>query len=54
MNEDIAIHWFRQDLRICDNPSINYLESKYNKIIGIFIHDELNCDRNYGLASKNW
>ena len=25
MKKKIAIHWFRFDLRVCDNPSLNYL-----------------------------
>ena len=36
MKDEIALHWFRQDLRLSDNPSLNYLFSKYNKIICVF------------------
>ena len=30
MKNKVAIHWFRQDLRIKDNPSLNYLSEKYD------------------------
>ena len=26
MNDEIFIHWFRQDLRISDNPSLNFYQ----------------------------
>ncbi len=54
MREKIAIHWFRQDLRIQDNPALNYLSFKHKKIIGIFILDEVNCQTKLGSASKVW
>ncbi len=54
MKDGIGIHWFRQDLRISDNPSLNYLSKKYKKIVPVFILDEVNCDRKLGSASKIW
>ena len=54
MKDEIALHWFRQDLRLSDNPSLNYLFSKYNKIICVFILDEINCNKKLGSASKTW
>ena len=45
MNNEFSIHWFRQDLRINDNPSLNYLSTNGDNIICIFIYDEINCDR---------
>lgn len=39
MQEEIAIHWFRIDLRIDDNPALYYaLKSNY-KVLPIFIFD---------------
>ena len=55
MSKDkIGIHWFRQDLRINDNPSLNYLSKKYKKILAVFILDEINSNRKLGSASKIW
>ena len=54
MENEFLIHWFRQDLRISDNPSLNYLSTKNKKIICIFILDEVNCERQLGSASKLW
>ncbi len=54
MNDEIAIHWFRQDLRVSDNPSLNYLSEKYENIVAIYILDEVNCERKMGAASKTW
>ena len=30
MIEEISIHWFRQDLRLSDNPSLNFLSENQN------------------------
>ena len=54
MDNEFSVHWFRQDLRLSDNPSLNYLSTKHKNIIGIFIFDEVNCDRKLGSASKIW
>ena len=35
MKKKIAIHWFRYDLRILDNPSLNYLSDNYDNILGV-------------------
>ena len=35
----IGVHIFRRDLRVEDNPSLNMLSKKVDKIIGIFIID---------------
>ena len=32
MKQKISIHWFKQDLRLRDNPSINYLSDRNNEI----------------------
>lgn len=51
---DTVIHWFRQDLRLKDNPSLSYA-AKGKKILPIYILDEKNsCDYKMGEASKWW
>ena len=54
MKKKVSIHWFRQDLRIQDNPSLNYLSKNYDNVICVYILDEINCDRIIGSASKIW
>ena len=54
MKKKIAIHWFRFDLRISDNPSLNYLSKSYENIVGIYILDNINSDPKLGSASKVW
>ncbi len=54
MKKKVAIHWFRHDLRIKDNPSLNYLSKNHDNILGIFIFDEINSDPKLGSASKVW
>ena len=54
MKKKIAIHWFRYDLRIFDNPSLNYLSNKYENIVGVYIFDDINSDPKLGSASKVW
>ena len=49
----IVINWFRQDLRIIDNPSLNFASKLKYPILNIFILDEENCDdKQLGSASK--
>ena len=41
-----AIYWFRNDLRLNDNPSLNLAVEKANEILFVYIHDisnEKNC-----------
>ena len=54
MNEEFAIHWFRQDLRLNDNPSLNYLSKNHKNIVCLYIYDEVNPERQLGAASKLW
>ena len=46
----VAIHWFRQDLRLADNPAL-YKASQANITIPIYIFDS---QYPIGLASKLW
>ena len=54
MKTGVAIHWFRQDLRLNDNPSLESA-SQYENIIPIYILDDLNPGKfEMGSASKWW
>ncbi len=53
--EKITINWFRKDLRLDDNPSLNFLSNLSLPILNIFIWDEEeNLDKPIGSASKIW
>ena len=54
MKKKIGKHWFRNDLRTIDNPSLNHLSTNYDNVIGIYIFDEVNSDPKLGSASKVW
>ena len=41
MKDKVSIHWFRQDLRLNDNPSLNYLSDKSSKVVCIYIYDNV-------------
>ena len=52
----LAIHWFRQDLRLADNPSLHFA-AQNGPITPIFIHDTVNNSQkefNLGGASAWW
>ena len=55
MSKRLVIHWFRQDLRISDNPAL-YAANKAGHIMPIFILDKNECSINYkqGAASNCW
>ncbi|MEC7857461.1 MAG: deoxyribodipyrimidine photo-lyase, partial [Verrucomicrobiota bacterium] len=54
MNTTKTIMWFRQDLRITDNPALNEACLK-GDIIPVFIHDNVNHpNKQIGSASKWW
>lgn len=53
-NYDISIVWFRQDLRLEDNPAL-VEASKHGKILPIYILDDINSeDYKLGAASRVW
>ena len=54
MKQQISIHWFKQDLRLQDNPSINYLSEKEEKTLFIYIFENDNDSLSLGSASKVW
>ena len=51
MVSKIGIHWFRQDLRLDNNPSLISLSKKVNKIVPIYI---LDLNQRIGSVSKWW
>lgn len=54
MNNGIAIHWFRQDLRLTDNPSL-YEAGEYEYVLPIYILDDENAGFfKMGSASRLW
>ena len=49
-----TIMWFRQDLRITDNPALNEA-CKKGEVLPIYIHDNHNNgEKKIGSASKWW
>ena len=48
------IVWFRNDLRIHDNPALYHASLNGNPIIPLFILDKDAMDRDYGAAQKLW
>ena len=54
MNKPKAIHWFRQDLRLSDNPAF-YDATKNSSILPIYILDDKNSKEfSMGKASRFW
>ncbi len=54
MSKDIVIHWFRQDLRLADNPSLS-AAVKQGTVLPVYIFDNKNSGENQlGAASRWW
>ena len=54
MMRKVAIHWFRQDLRLSDNPALS-AAGIYQTILPIYILDEENAGSYaMGSASRWW
>lgn len=54
MTDDIAIHWFRQDLRLSDNPALSRAAA-HSKVVPVYILDDKNAgNHEMGGASKVW
>ena len=54
MTKNFAIHWFRQDLRLSDNPSLT-LAAKHGNVLPIYILDDENAgEYTIGGASRWW
>ncbi|MBT4885424.1 MAG: deoxyribodipyrimidine photo-lyase [Legionellales bacterium] len=54
MSEEFSIYWFRQDLRLSDNPAL-VAASNHGKVLPIYILDDINSgDYKLGSASRVW
>lgn len=54
MPKTVSIHWFRQDLRILDNPAL-VAASKHGRVLPVYILDDANADSwSMGAASRWW
>jgi deoxyribodipyrimidine photo-lyase len=54
MTENITIHWFRQDLRVSDNPALT-LAARHGRVLPVYILDDQNAgEYAMGAASKWW
>ena len=54
MSKPKSIHWFRQDLRLSDNPAL-FEAAKNNSILPIYILDDKNSKEfSIGAASRFW
>mgnify|MGYP001812546542 FL=1 len=49
-----AIVWFRQDLRLADNPALHAAADSGAHVIPVFIHEEAAADWQPGTASRWW
>ncbi len=54
MNEPLTIHWFRQDLRLADNPALTRAAAN-GRVLPLFVlDDESPGDWRRGAASRMW
>ncbi len=54
MTEETVIHWFRQDLRLADNPALS-LAAEHRRILPVYILDNDHAnDYAMGSASRCW
>ena len=54
MSGSVHIHWFRQDLRLSDNPSLSAAAAK-GAVLPVYILDDANAgDHRMGGASRWW
>ena len=54
MSDPVYIHWFRQDLRLADNPSLSAVAAN-GSVLPVYILDDANAgDHRMGGASRWW
>ena len=54
MSDSVHIHWFRQDLRLSDNPSLSAAAAN-GAVLPVYILDDANAgDHRMGGASRWW
>ena len=55
MSDKPIILWFRQDLRLSDNPALNRAAESGRPVLPVFVYDSQSPDvRSYGAAQKWW
>ena len=55
MSEKPIIVWFRQDLRLSDNPALVHAAESGKPVLPVFVYDDQSADvRSYGSAQKWW
>jgi len=52
----VAVHWFRNGLRLHDNPALVEAHTKAEKLITLYIFDEITFSKynNYSLHMEIW
>lgn len=54
MTASLVIHWFRQDLRLADNPTL-FAAAEQGKVLPVYILDQKNAGKyRMGAASRCW
>lgn len=54
MTDSLIIHWFRQDLRLADNPAL-FAAAEQGKVLPVYILDQKNAGKyRMGAASRCW
>lgn len=54
MTDSLAIHWFRQDLRLADNPAL-FAAAEQGQVLPVYILDQRNAGKYaMGAASRCW
>ncbi|MDT8409875.1 MAG: deoxyribodipyrimidine photo-lyase [Wenzhouxiangellaceae bacterium] len=52
---DTAILWFRRDLRLADNPALDFACARFDRIVPVYIHDpDSQAPWQPGAASRWW
>jgi len=52
---DLAIVWFRRDLRLADNPALDQARKRYRRVLPVYIHDpDADGDWAPGAAARWW
>ena len=55
MKKEIVIHWFRQDLRLSDNPALTFVANLSLPVLPIYILDDINSGSyRMGNAARYW
>lgn len=53
-NKKRALHIFRQDLRLSDNPSLNYISENYDEVLCVYFHNPNETKSWTTGAASNW